>query len=189
MDHFLAGCYLRRKIRFMAKSQLFKPPAQFIYSHGGVFPVQARVGRRGGLRHGGGDPQQQRPGLVAMYCEGGQTVARSGEIAANAKRGIGQLALRTGAPIVPVAIHGSQRIRNWKRLQFPKITVQYGEPFRYPVLESPTRDQQQQVADEEILLEIKKLHDGLEEVGRKKALARRREGRESAARCRGPLGA
>src|SRR5437879_3951701 len=24
MDHFLIGCYIRRKIRFMAKSQLFK---------------------------------------------------------------------------------------------------------------------------------------------------------------------
>src|ERR1700730_5837244 len=40
MDHFLIGCYIRRKVRFMAKSQLFKPPMQFIYSHGGVFPVR-----------------------------------------------------------------------------------------------------------------------------------------------------
>ena len=34
------GCYIRRKVRFMAKSQLFKPPMQFIYTHGGVFPVR-----------------------------------------------------------------------------------------------------------------------------------------------------
>src|SRR5271169_7179882 len=40
MDHFLMGCYIRRKVRFMAKSQLFKPPMQFVYSHGGVFPVR-----------------------------------------------------------------------------------------------------------------------------------------------------
>ncbi|HZL48941.1 MAG TPA: lysophospholipid acyltransferase family protein, partial [Solirubrobacteraceae bacterium] len=41
MDHFLMGCYIRRKVRFMAKSQLFKPgPMQFIYTHGGVFPVR-----------------------------------------------------------------------------------------------------------------------------------------------------
>src|ERR1700734_3035285 len=26
MDHFLAGVYLRRRVRFMAKSQLFVPP-------------------------------------------------------------------------------------------------------------------------------------------------------------------
>ena len=24
MDHFLMGCFIRRKVRFMAKSQLFK---------------------------------------------------------------------------------------------------------------------------------------------------------------------
>src|SRR6202162_6310896 len=40
MDHFLMGCYIRRKVRFMAKSQLFKPPMQFVYTHGGVFPVR-----------------------------------------------------------------------------------------------------------------------------------------------------
>src|SRR2546427_7883698 len=40
MDHFLIGCYIRRKVRFMAKSQLFKRPMQFIYTHGGVFPVR-----------------------------------------------------------------------------------------------------------------------------------------------------
>src|SRR3974390_77307 len=40
MDHFLMGCYIRRKVRFMAKSQLFKPPMEWIYTHGGVFPVR-----------------------------------------------------------------------------------------------------------------------------------------------------
>jgi len=41
MDHFFCGVYLRRKIRFMAKSQLFGPPVlTYIYKHGGVFPVR-----------------------------------------------------------------------------------------------------------------------------------------------------
>ena len=41
MDHFFAGVYLRRKIRFMAKSQLFGPPVlTYIFKHGGVFPVR-----------------------------------------------------------------------------------------------------------------------------------------------------
>src|SRR5215216_414859 len=39
MDHFFMGVSIRRKVRFMAKSQLFTPPMQFVYSHGGVFPV------------------------------------------------------------------------------------------------------------------------------------------------------
>jgi len=40
MGHFFVGVYLRRKIRFMAKSQLFGSPVlTYIYKHGGVFPV------------------------------------------------------------------------------------------------------------------------------------------------------
>ena len=40
LDHFFVAAYLRRKVQFMAKSQLFKPPMQWIYTHGGVFPVR-----------------------------------------------------------------------------------------------------------------------------------------------------
>ena len=40
LDHFFVAVYLRRKVHFMAKSQMFKPPLQFIYTHGGVFPVR-----------------------------------------------------------------------------------------------------------------------------------------------------
>ena len=41
MDHFFAAVYLRRKVQFMAKSQLFgNPILNFIFNHGGVFPVR-----------------------------------------------------------------------------------------------------------------------------------------------------
>src|SRR5262245_16445844 len=40
MDHFFAGAFTRRKVRFMAKSQLFTPPLVWVYSPGGVFPVR-----------------------------------------------------------------------------------------------------------------------------------------------------
>src|SRR5204862_86202 len=40
-DHFFAGVYLRRKVRFMAKSQLFSNAViQYIFWHGGAFPVR-----------------------------------------------------------------------------------------------------------------------------------------------------
>src|SRR3712207_8126173 len=45
------------------------------------------------------------------------TLFRS-KLAEKPKPGIGRLALETGAAIVPVAIHGSSKVRNWKRLQF-----------------------------------------------------------------------
>jgi len=144
MDHFFAGAFIRRRVRFMAKSQLFVPPMQFIYSHGGVFPVrrgyqdeEAFVTANGILERGG---------AIVMYCEGGRS--RTGELSEQPKRGIGRLALESGAPVVPVAIHGSSKVRNWKRLQFPKVSVRYGDVIRWPRVEDATRDQQQAVANE-----------------------------------------
>src|SRR5919206_2414012 len=139
MDHFFTGAFIRRKVRFMAKSQLFKKPLVWIYSPGGVFPV--RRGARDDEAFITAEKILADGGLVAMYCEGGRS--RTGKLSEKPKRGIGRLALESGAVIVPVAIHGSSKVRNWKRLQFPKVTVQYGEPFRFETVSEPTRDQQQ----------------------------------------------
>ena len=175
MDHFLMGCYIRRKVRFMAKSQLFKPgPMQFIYTHGGVFPV--RRGARDEETFITAETILARGGAITMYCEGGRS--RTGQMAEQAKRGIGRLALETGAPIVPIAIHGSSRIRNWKRLRFPKVTVQYGDAMRWERVANPTREQQQAVADE-VLTQIRALYASLEQHGRKGALRRARDERRS----------
>src|SRR3984893_2664942 len=167
MDHFLMGAFIRRKVRFMAKSQLFKRPMQFIYTHGGVFPV--RRGARDEEAFIPPDAILGRGGAITMYCEGGRS--RTGKVAEQAKRGIGRLALETGAPVVPIAIHGSSRIRNWKRLQFPKVTILYGDPVRWEPIENPTREQQQAVADA-ILVEIRGLYAGLEQDGREGVLKR-----------------
>jgi 1-acyl-sn-glycerol-3-phosphate acyltransferase len=170
MDHFLMGCYIRRKVRFMAKSQLFAPPMQFIYTHGGVFPV--RRGARDEEMFVTAKAILARGGAITMYCEGGRS--RDGKLAEHAKAGIGRIALETGAPIVPIAIHGSSKIRNWRRLQFPKVTIQYGDPIRWEPVANATREQQQAVADA-VLDEIKALYYGLEEHGRKGVLRRVRE--------------
>src|ERR687897_2591982 len=153
MDHFFLGTAIRRKVRFMAKSQLFQPPMQWIYTHGGVFPV----------RRGYADEEAfttanrilDRGGVIAMYSEGGRS--RTGKLSDAVRPGIGRLALESGAPVVPIAIHGSSRVRNWKRLQFPKVTVLYGDPIRWERIEAPTRDQQQQVANE-IFAEVRRLY-------------------------------
>jgi 1-acyl-sn-glycerol-3-phosphate acyltransferase len=179
MDHFFLGVSIRRKVRFMAKSQLFKPPMQWIYTHGGVFPVrrgyadeEAFITANRILREGG---------CVAMYCEGGRS--RTGRLSDQPKRGIGRLALQSGAPVVPVAIFGSSRVRNWKRLQFPKVTILYGEPIRWEAVADPTRAQQQAVADQ-ILAEIKALYAQLEAEGRRGVLRRMRALRRQARRKR-----
>src|ERR1700678_3779129 len=84
MDHFLMGCFIRRKVRFMAKSQLFKKPMQFIYTHGGVFPV--RRGARDEEVFTTAEAILARGGAITMYCEGGRS--RDGKLAEHAKAGI-----------------------------------------------------------------------------------------------------
>jgi 1-acyl-sn-glycerol-3-phosphate acyltransferase len=158
MDHFFVGASIRRRVRFMAKSQLFKPPMQWIYSHGGVFPV----------RRGHGDEEAfitanavlARGGTVVMYCEGGRS--RSGRLSEQPRPGIGRLALESGAIVVPTAIHGSSHVRNWRRGHFPKVTVDYGDPIQWERVETPTRDQQQAVANQ-IFERIRTLYGTLEE--------------------------
>jgi len=169
MDHFFMGVSIRRKVRFMAKSQLFTPPMVWIYSPGGVFPV----------RRGFADEEAfitarsilERGGAIAMYSEGGRS--RTGKLSDTVRPGIGRLALQTGAPVVPIAIHGSSKVRNWKRLRFPKVTVLYGDPIRWDVVPEPTRDQQQAVANE-IFGEVRKLYAELDAVGRRGVAAQRR---------------
>jgi 1-acyl-sn-glycerol-3-phosphate acyltransferase len=157
MDHFFAGAFIRRRVRFMAKSQLFTPPMQWIYTHGGVFPV--RRGYQDEDAFLTADRILERGGAIVMYLEGGRS--RSGTLSEQPKRGIGRLALESGAAVVPVAIHGSSHVRNWKRLQFPKVRVRYGDPVRWPQVAEPTRDQQQAVADA-IFARIKRLYATLD---------------------------
>ncbi len=172
MDHFFTGAFIRRRVRFMAKSQLFSKPMQWIYSPGGVFPV-----RRGAYDEDAFVTAQtilRQGGAMVMYCEGGRT--RTGKVGERARPGIGRIALQSGAPVVPIAIYGSHKVRNWKRLQFPKVTISYGEPIQWPVVERPTREQQQIVSDE-ILSAIKDLYAELEQHGRKGVAARVRSER------------
>jgi 1-acyl-sn-glycerol-3-phosphate acyltransferase len=158
MDHFLVGIFIRRKVSFMGKSQLFKAPVQWVYTLGGVFPV--RRGARDEETFITAQAILGRGGVVAMYPEGGRS--RTGDLAERAKPGIGRLALDTGAPVVPIAIHGSSRIRNWKRLRFPRVRVLFGEPIRFEREPDASRERQQEIADE-IFARIRALYATVED--------------------------
>ena len=174
LDHFFTAVYTRRRVQFMAKSQLFTWPLQFVYEHGGVFPI--RRGHRDEEGFITARAVLARGGTVVMYCEGGRSRT---EQLGEPKPGIGRLALETGAPVVPTAISGSARVRNWKRFQFPKVTVQYGDPIRFDRVENPTRDQSQ-AASELIFERIKELYEGLAEGGRGPAVRAARAARRAA---------
>jgi 1-acyl-sn-glycerol-3-phosphate acyltransferase len=151
LDHFFLAVYLRRKVHFMAKSQMFKPPLWPIFNYGGVFPV-----RRGARDQEAFDTAHAilaRGDVVVMYIEGGRS--RTGGLG-EAKPGVGRLALETGVPVVPVAIVGSEKTRNWKRGQFPKVSVRFGKPVRFDSIEEPTKEQSL-YASEQVFERIKTL--------------------------------
>ena len=173
-DHFFIAVYLRRKVQFMAKSQLFKRPMQWIFTHGGVFPVLR--GRRDEEAFRTAHTVLDRGGLVVMYAEGGRS--RTGELG-TARPGVGRVALESGVPVVPVAISGSAEVRNWKRLRFPKVTVQYGDPIRFERVESPTREQSQAAADI-VFEQVQQLYHGLQRNGRRRSIRAARAARRAA---------
>jgi 1-acyl-sn-glycerol-3-phosphate acyltransferase len=156
MDHFFVGVYLRRKIRFMAKSQMFGPPVlTYIYKHGGVFPVRRGDHDEEAIETAREILRQEE--MLLVYAEGGRS--RSGQLG-RPKPGIGRIALESGAPVVPVAIYGSAGVRGWKRLRFPKVTVQFGEPIVFPTEQAPSHERRLEVATE-VFDRVRELYEGL----------------------------
>lgn len=157
MDHFFCCVYLRRQIRFMSKSQFFgnNPALSYVFRVSGHFPVrrghndeEAFVTAHSILTSGG---------AVGIYAEGGRS--RSGELG-QPRPGIGRLALESGAPVVPVAIHGSSQVRQWRRARFPRVTVSYGEPLRFQRQAAPDREAQLAAA-QQIFERVRGLYEAL----------------------------
>ena len=168
MDHFFSGAFIRRKIQFMAKSQLFgNPIGDYIFRIGGVFPI--RRGHRDEEAFKTAHTVLERGNTLLIYAEGGRS--RTGGLG-DPKPGVGRLALETGVPVVPVAIHGSAGVRRWKKLSFPKVTVQYGEPISFDVVADPSREQQQEAA-ERIFAPVREMYTALERDGRREVLRAR----------------
>lgn len=71
------------------------------------------------------------------------------------KPGTVLLALKTGVPIVPVGIAGTETyFRKLSRLRRPEVTVRFGEPFIIPPLDRSNRDEAMQRHTDEIMCRI-----------------------------------
>ena len=139
LDHFYIGMAIRRKLQFMAKSQIFSGGLlTFTFQHGGVFPVMRGKGDEEAFKTA--KSILARGGVVQLYAEGGRS--RRLRPAREAKRGPGMLALETGEQVVPVAIYGSQFMRFVKQGRVPRVIVRYGKPLRFEKVVNPTKEQQ-----------------------------------------------
>jgi glycerol-3-phosphate dehydrogenase (NAD(P)+) len=134
LDPFVIGCCLPRPIYFVAKRELFKNPIiGWFLNCMGAFPV----------RRGESDEESvatalallERGQAVVIFPEG--TRIRAGSLA-TPKRGVGRLALQSGAPVVPIAITGSEHARDGWKIKPVRVHLRCGAPLTYPRVEDPS---------------------------------------------------
>jgi len=129
----LLNVSLGRRVIFMAKKELFHFRLIGYFIGGlGAFPVHRGRLDRKALRQA---YQVLADGLaLVMFPEG--TRSRSGRLQP-AFSGPALIAVRSGAPILPVGFIGTERIRGvtWL-LRRPQITVNIGPPFYLPQVSS-----------------------------------------------------
>ena len=175
LDHFFVAVYLRRKVHFMAKSQLFTAPIQIVYTHGGVFPV--RRGQRDEEAFKTADAILKRGGLIVMYVEGGRS--RSGELG-KAKPGHRKARARVRRAD---RAHRDRRHRARAQLEAPPVpeghrAVRRPDPLRAG-RRQPTREQSQ-AASEIVFEDVRALHSRLRTEGRRSVVKAARAARRAA---------
>ncbi len=69
---------------------------------------------------------------MVVFPEG--TRVRPGPLG-DPRRGVGRLALETGAPVAPVAVIGTEEVRRGWRIRPRKVRLRVGRPLRFPLVE------------------------------------------------------
>jgi 1-acyl-sn-glycerol-3-phosphate acyltransferase len=155
-DSFFVGCATMRDVRFMGKAELFENWQGPLLLRLGAFPVlrgqsdeEALETARTILRQGG---------LLALFPEG--TRVRDPDVLGLPKRGASRLALETGAPLVPTAITGSERLFRGPFPRPVRVQIAFGEPIPVSELDA-TPDEAARVTEEKLWPEVEDRFEGL----------------------------
>src|SRR4030042_3143026 len=149
VDPPLLGASVPRRIRFMAKQELFRSSfSRLIVCAYGAFPVRRGELDRDAFRQA---LETLRKGqVVGMFPEGKRSFDRQ---LLQIQPGTSFIAAPPGAPVLPVGISGSEQVQGISVIiQRPSITVKIGRPFTLPYnKDKPLRNQLPHLS--EIILE------------------------------------
>ena len=121
LDPPLLALTASQPLHFLAKVELWRyPPGAWLMDALGGIPI--RRDRRDLVSLGRAEELLGTGESVAIFPQG---TVRGGTWT----RGAARLALRTGAPLVPVRIVGSRRALSRGRIGFPRLRVVVGEPL------------------------------------------------------------
>jgi 1-acyl-sn-glycerol-3-phosphate acyltransferase len=156
-DSFFIAMATKRHLRFMGKSELFDGRWGRLLISLGAFPVQrgtsdteALETAREILRQGG---------LLAMFPEG--TRVRDPRELGSPRKGVGRLALETGAPIVPCAIEGTDRRRLGPFPRPRRVQVSFASPVPAHFAAEPTPEAARALIADAVWPEVEREFKGL----------------------------
>jgi 1-acyl-sn-glycerol-3-phosphate acyltransferase len=145
----------RRQLHWMAKVELFKPVLGRVITWGGAFPVRRGEGDEGAIDAA---VERVRAGdIVVIFPEG--TRKEKGLIKRHQSRprtGAARVALRAGAPLVPAAIGGTDRL-----LRLGPLKVAYGPPVELSDLGGADEREAAKEATDRLMAAIAKLKETL----------------------------
>ena len=134
LDPFVIGTLVRRPVYYMAKRELFERRWQAWFLNAlGAFPVDRGAGDHDAMRTA--RAILERGDCVVIFPEGTRT--RRGPLG-EPHRGVGRLALETGAPVAPVSIIGTEHVRRGWRIRPRKVRLRVGRPLRFPTVTEPS---------------------------------------------------
>jgi 1-acyl-sn-glycerol-3-phosphate acyltransferase len=137
LDALFVALAIRRRIRFMGKSELFNARWGWLLSRLGAFPVLRGVWDADAFDTAATVLRRGR--VMSIFPEGGVHADR-----VPAKSGVGHIAHLAGATVVPVYVDGARALyRPWRG---PKVRVVIGAPLRIEEDAAPSREQSQETA-------------------------------------------
>ena len=148
-DSFFIGVCTRRHVRFMAKTELIEARYGRLLVRLGAFPVRRGTSDADSLETARIILEQG--GLLALFPEG--TRIRDPEELGHPKRGAGRLALETGAPLVPAAITGTEKLFLGPIPKPRRVQVAFGEAIPAASLPS-TPEAAGELVDERLWPEV-----------------------------------